>query len=174
LPWRARNFKGLARFDFCVTCSTPPRREHQHGTGKKVYTAHATTTGGRGGGIAKTDDGKLNLTLSHPKEMGGDGKGTNPDQLFAAGYAACFLGAMRYANSQQKKPEAWSNDNSVTSHVTFGPRKDKKGFGIEVQLDVKLIGVSKAKAATMAKRGHVVCPYSDAIKKNVKVTTKLV
>jgi lipoyl-dependent peroxiredoxin len=141
---------------------------------KKVYTAHATAVGGRGGGTAKTDDGKLGVTLAHPKEMGGDGNGTNPEQLFAVGYSSCFLGAMKYANSQQKKPLPWSPENSVTAHVTFGPRKDKKGFGIEVRMDVKLVGLSKAQAAGLAKKGHIVCPYSDAIKKNVKVTTKIV
>jgi lipoyl-dependent peroxiredoxin len=141
---------------------------------KKVYTAHATTVGGRGGGSSKTDDGKLSVTLAHPKEMGGDGNGTNPEQLFAVGYSACYLGAMKFANSKEKKPLPWSPDNTVTAHVTFGPRKDKKGFGIEVKLDVKLVGIPKAKAAALAKKGHVVCPYSDAIKKNVKVTTKIV
>jgi lipoyl-dependent peroxiredoxin len=141
---------------------------------KKVYTAHGTALGGRGGGTAKTDDGMLDIVLAHPKEMGGDGKGTNPEQLFAVGYSSCFLGAMKFANSKEKKPLPWSPENTVTAHISFGPRKDKKGFGIEVKLDVKLVGISKAKATALAKKGHVVCPYSNAIKKNVKVTTKIV
>jgi lipoyl-dependent peroxiredoxin len=141
---------------------------------KKIYTAHATTSGGRGGGTSKTDDGMLDLILAHPKEMGGDGKGTNPEQLFAAGYSACFLGAMKFANGKEKKPLDLAKESSVTAHVSFGPRSDKKGFGIEVKLDVSLPGIPKAKATALAKKAHVVCPYSHAIRKNVKVTTKIV
>jgi lipoyl-dependent peroxiredoxin len=140
---------------------------------KKVYTAVGTALGGRGGGTAKTDDGMLDLIIATPVKMGGDGKGTNPEQLFATGYASCFLGAMKFANSKDKKPLVLDKDSSVTAHVSFGPRPDKKGFGIEVKLEVKLPGVPKAKATALAKKGHVVCPYSNAIKKNVKVTTKI-
>ncbi len=141
---------------------------------KKVYTAVGTALGGRGGGTAKTDDGMLDLILAHPVAMGGDGKGTNPEQLFAVGYSSCYLGAMKFANSKEKKPLPWSPKNSVTAHVSFGQRKDKKGFGIEVKLEVKLEGLTKAQATSLSKKGHVVCPYSDAIKKNVKVTTKII
>jgi Ohr subfamily peroxiredoxin len=116
----------------------------------------------------------LDVVLAHPVKMGGDGKGTNPEQLFAVGYSSCFLGAMKFANSKEKKPLPWSPENSVTAHVSFGPRADKKGFGIEVKLDVKLVGIPKPKATALAKKGHVVCPYSHAIRKNVKVTTKIV
>ena len=73
---------------------------------KKIYTAVGTAVGGRGGGTAATDDKQINVKLAHPKEMGGTGKGTNPEQLFAVGYSSCFLGAMKYVNSQQKKPLA--------------------------------------------------------------------
>jgi Ohr subfamily peroxiredoxin len=141
---------------------------------KKVYTAVATSKRGRGGGTAKTDDGMLDLVLAHPKEMGGTGQGTNTDQLFAAGYSSCFLGAMKYANSKQKKVLPFSPDSSVTTHVSFGPRSDKKGFGIEVKHEVHLPGLTKAQATALAKKGHVVCPYSHAIKRNVKVITKIV
>ncbi len=141
---------------------------------KKPYTAVGTSKGGRGGGVARTDDGKLDVIISHPKELDGDGKGTNPEQLFALGYSSCFLGAMKFANSKEKKPLPWNPDNTVTAHVSFGPRTDKKGFGIEVKLDVNLIGFPKAKATAIAKKGHVICPYSNAIRKNVKVTTKIV
>ena len=141
---------------------------------KKLYTAHATSVGGRGGGTAKTDDNMLDLIIAHPKELGGTGQGTNPDQLFAAGYSSCFLGAMKFVNSKEKKPLPWQPGNSVTAHVSFGPRSDKKGFGIEVKLEVKLEGIPKAKATAIAKKAHVVCPYSHAIRKNVKVTTKIV
>jgi lipoyl-dependent peroxiredoxin len=141
---------------------------------KKIYTAVGTAVGGRGGGTAKTDDGMLDLVLAHPVQMGGDGKGTNPEQLFATGYASCFLGAMKFANGKEKKPLVLDKDSSVKAHVSFGQRPDKKGFGIEVKLEVNLPGIPKAKATALAKKGHVVCPYSNAIKKNVKVTTKIV
>jgi lipoyl-dependent peroxiredoxin len=141
---------------------------------KKLYTAVGTAVGGRGGGTASTDDKQLDLVLASPKELGGNGKGTNPDQLFAVGYSSCFLGAMKYANSKQKKPLALAPESSVTAHVSFGPRSDKKGFGIAVQLDVSLPGLTKAQASSLAKKAHVVCPYSHAIRKNVKVTTKIV
>ncbi|MFT3671260.1 MAG: organic hydroperoxide resistance protein [Aestuariivirga sp.] len=141
---------------------------------KKIYTAVGIAQGGRGGGTAKTDDGMLDLILAHPKKMGGDGQGTNPEQLFAVGYSSCFLGAMKFVNSKAKKPLTLSPDSTVTAHVSFGPRSDKKGFGIEVKLDVSLPGVKKAEATALAKKAHVVCPYSHAIRKNVKVTTKIV
>jgi osmotically inducible protein OsmC len=141
---------------------------------KKVYTAVGTAKGGRGGGTAKTDDGMLDLILAHPVKMGGDGQGTNPEQLFAVGYSSCFLGAMKFANSKAKKPLPFSPESTVTAHVSFGPRSDKKGFGIEVKLEVSLPGFKKAEATALAKKAHVVCPYSHAIRKNVKVTTKIV
>jgi lipoyl-dependent peroxiredoxin len=140
---------------------------------KKIYTAHGTTVGGRGGGSSRTDDGRVDVKLAHPKEMGGDGNGTNPEQLFALGYSACFLGAMKFVNGKEKKPLALAPDSSVTAHVSFGPRSDKKGFGLEVKLDVSLPGVPKAKATALAKKAHVVCPYSHATRKNIKVTTKI-
>ena len=141
---------------------------------KKLYTAVGTAVGGRGGGTAKTDDGMLDLILDHPVKLGGKGMGTNPDQLFAVGYSSCFLGAMKYVNSQAKTKLDLAKESSVTAHVSFGPRSDKKGFGIEVKLEVSLPGIPKAKAAALAKKAHVVCPYSHAIRRNVKVTTKIV
>ena len=141
---------------------------------KKIYTAVGTAVGGRGGGTAATDDKQINVKLAHPKEMGGTGKGTNPEQLFAVGYSSCFLGAMKYVNSQQKKPLVLDANSFVTAHVSFGPRSDKQGFGIAVQLDVSLPGLTPAQAKSLAKKAHVVCPYSNAIQNNVKVTTKIV
>jgi lipoyl-dependent peroxiredoxin len=141
---------------------------------KKIYTAVGTAVGGRGGGTASTDDKQISVKLAHPKEMGGTGKGTNPEQIFAVGYSSCFLGAMKYVNGQQKKPMTLAPESSVTAHVSFGPRSDKKGFGIAVQLDVLLPGLTSAEAKTLAKKAHVVCPYSHAIQKNVRVTTKIV
>jgi Ohr subfamily peroxiredoxin len=141
---------------------------------KKLYTAVATSTGGRGAGQSKTADGMLDLKIGTPKELGGTDDGVNPDQLFAVGYSTCYLGAIKYVAAKEKKPVAIAADSSVTAHVTFGARKDKKGFGIAVKLDVNLPGVPKAKAAALAKKAHVICPYSWAIRKTVKVQTKIV
>jgi lipoyl-dependent peroxiredoxin len=141
---------------------------------KAIYTAHATSTGGRGNGQAKTADGRLDLKIGSPKEMGGKDDGVNPEQLFAVGYSTCYLGAIKHVAGKEKTPVAIADDSSVTAHVTFGARKDKKGFGLAVKLDVKLPGVPKAKATQLAKKAHVVCPYSHSIRKNVKVTTKIV
>lgn len=136
-----------------------------------VYTAHATSTGGRDG-HGKTDDGKLDLNLSLPREMGGDGKGVNPEQLFAIGYSACYLGAVKFVAGKEKV--AITPDASVTAHVGVGPREDGGGFGLEVTLDVNLPGVSKAQAEDITAKAHVVCPYSHATKGNIKVTTRIV
>ena len=138
---------------------------------KIAYTAHATANGGGREGLSKTDDGRVTVTLATPTEMGGSGKGTNPEQLFATGYAGCYLGAMRYAAGQAKidMPAA----ATVSSHVSIGPRDDGQGFGLEVTLDVSLPGMAKAAADDLAKRGHVVCPYSHSINGNVKVTTNV-
>ena len=141
---------------------------------KKKYTAVATSVGGRGGGTAKTADGMLDLKIDHPKELGGKGEGANPEQLVAIGYSSCYLGALKFVATKEKKTVPVSPDSSVTAHVSFGPRGDKKGFGIEVKLEVRMPGVKKATAALLAKKAHVVCPYSWAIRKTVKVTTKIV
>ena len=136
-----------------------------------AYTAKATSTGGREG-HGRTDDGKLDLNLSLPKEMGGDGKGPNPEQLLAVGYSACYLGAVRFVAGKEKvavTPEA-----SVTAHVGVGMREDGGGFGLEVAMDVHLPGVDKAVAEDIAAKAHVVCPYSHATKGNIKVTTRIV
>jgi lipoyl-dependent peroxiredoxin len=142
---------------------------------KKIYTAVGTSLGGRGGGTASTEDKQfVDMVLAHPKEMGGTGKGANPEQLFALGYSACFLGSLKYVNSHMKKPHVLDKNTSVTAHVSFGPRSDKNGFGIAVQLDISAPGLTKAQASALAKKTHVVCAYSHAIAKNVKVTTKIV
>lgn len=136
-----------------------------------AYTAHATSTGGRDG-HGRTDDGKLDVQLSLPREMGGDNKGTNPEQLFAVGYSGCYLGAIRFVAGKEKVTV--TPDASVTAHVGVGPREDGGGFGLEVTLDVKLPGVDKAVAEDIATKAHVVCPYSHATKGNIKVTTRIV
>lgn len=133
-----------------------------------LYTAHAQASGGRTG-TAHSDDGRLEVTLSTPKELGGDGgRGTNPEQLFAAGYSACFLGAMKFVAGQEKVklPE----DLSVAADVGIGPREDGGGFGIEVALTITAPGMDKKQAQAIVDKAHVVCPYSHATRGNIPVT----
>jgi Ohr subfamily peroxiredoxin len=135
------------------------------------YTTSATATGGRDGRAA-TKDGSFDVKLSTPKELGGaGGAGNNPEQLFAAGYSACFLGAMKFVASQggPKVPE----DTTVTATVGIGPRSEG-GFGIDVQLDVSLPGMDKAQAKELVEKAHQVCPYSNATRNNVPVRLNVV
>ena len=135
------------------------------------YTTSATATGGRDG-RSKTKDGSLDVQLSTPKELGGGGgAGNNPEQLFAAGYAACFLGAMKHVASQggPKVP----GDTSVTATVGIGPRSEG-GFGLDVQLDVSLPGLDRAEAQSLVEKAHQVCPYSNATRNNVPVRLNVV
>jgi Ohr subfamily peroxiredoxin len=135
---------------------------------KIVYTAHATATCGRDG-VAKTDDGKLEVKLQLPKEMGGTGEGTNPEQLFAAGYAACFIGALKAVAGEQKI--RIGPDVFINSSVSFGPLANgAKGFGIAVTLEVHIPGVDHEKAVELVNLAHEICPYSNATRGNVDVT----
>ena len=137
-----------------------------------LYSTKATATGGRDGRSA-SEDGKLNVPLVRPKELGGPGgDGTNPEQLFAAGYSACFLSAIAYVAGQSKI--AIPADASVTTSVGIGPRDDGKGFGLDVSLAVKLPGLDRAVAEDLIQRAHVVCPYSEATRKNLDVKLSLV
>ncbi len=139
---------------------------------KLAYTAKAKATGNGRNGISASENGRLTFTLATPTEMGGSGKGTNPEEMFACGYAACYLGAMRFVAGRDKlamPPEA-----TVSSEVSIGPRDDGQGFGLEIVLHVALPGMAKADAEELTKRGHVVCPYSHSIKGNVQVTTHIV
>jgi Ohr subfamily peroxiredoxin len=130
-----------------------------------LYTAHAKVAGGREGHV-ESDDGLIKLDLRLPKEMGGNGGGSNPEQLFAAGYAACFEGAVRFVAGQQKVKV---DGASVASSVGIGPRNDS-GFGITVKLEVSLPGVEDATALEIVKTAHEkVCPYSHATRGNVDV-----
>lgn len=138
---------------------------------KAVYTAHGSATGGRDG-KGRTDDGKVDVTLSVPKEMGGTGNGTNPEQLFSVGYSACYLGALKFVAGKEKIKV--SDDAKVSANVGIGERDDKQGFGLVVALEVSLPGIDKAKAEDLVRKAHVVCPYSHATKGNVQVTTKVV
>ena len=139
---------------------------------KIVYTAQAHASGGGRNGLTGTDNGRLTFTTASPTEMGGSGKGTNPEELFASGYAACYLGAMRFAAGRDKL--TMPAEATVASAVGIGPRDDGKGFGIEVTLNVSLPGLSKAEGEDLTARGHIVCPYSHAIHGNVKVTTNII
>ena len=141
---------------------------------KIVYTAHATAVGGRGGGTVKTDDGKLSLTMDHPAEMGGKGEHNNPEQLFAAGYSSCYLGAIKFVAGNQTPPVTIAADSSVTAHVSFADREDNTGFAIVAALDVNLPGVDKAKAQELATKAHDVCPYSWLISNASQIETKIV
>lgn len=131
-----------------------------------LYTAHAKATGGREG-TAASDDGRLSVKLSTPKELGGaGGDGTNPEQLFAAGYAACFIGALKFVGGQKKV--AVPADTSISSSVGIGPIP--AGFGINVTLEISLPGLSPEVADDLIAAAHQVCPYSNATRGNIDVT----
>jgi Ohr subfamily peroxiredoxin len=136
-----------------------------------LYKTKATSTGGRTG-QSKTEDGILDLELVTPKELGGQGnkpgqKGTNPEQLFACGYSACFLGALKFVAGQEKVKVG--EDTTVTAQIGIGPRDDGKGFGITAELSVRIPGLDRAKAEDLVQKAHVVCPYSHAIKNTIDV-----
>ncbi|GJE58260.1 organic hydroperoxide resistance protein [Methylobacterium trifolii] len=132
-----------------------------------LYTAHAHATGGREGSAGSNDD-RLSVGLATPKELGGNGgPGTNPEQLFAAGYAACFLGAIKFVASQDKVKIA--EDSKVEATVGIGKRDDGTGFGLTVGLKASLPGLDHAQAADIVKRADVVCPYSHATRGNIHV-----
>lgn len=133
---------------------------------KILYTATATATGGREG-QARSSDGALDVTLSTPKELGGaGGSGTNPEQLFAAGYSACFLGALKFVAGQQKA--ALPADVNVTAKVGIG--QIPTGFGIAVELTIALPGVPRDQAQALVDKAHIVCPYSNATRGNIDVS----
>lgn len=132
-----------------------------------LYTAQSRATGGRDG-RAVSSDSALDVALATPKQLGGaGGAGTNPEQLFAAGYAACFLSAMKFVGGQTKTPVP--QDATVTAQVDIGPN-DRGGFGLAVRLQVSLPGVDGAAATALIEKAHEVCPYSNATRGNIDVT----
>jgi Ohr subfamily peroxiredoxin len=135
---------------------------------KAVYTAHATSTGGRTG-RTRSSDGAIELELSTPKELGGaGGAGTNPEQLFAAGYSACFIGALKAVAARQK--QTLPGEPSIDASVAIGPMTGKPGaFGIQVAMKVSLPGMDKADAEKLVATAHEVCPYSNATRGNIDV-----
>jgi Ohr subfamily peroxiredoxin len=131
-----------------------------------IYTAEATVTGGRADGHGATSDGALDVRLRLPSELGGDGGGTNPEQLFAVGYAACFEGALG-AVARRERTEL--GDVSITSRVSLLPG-EARTFRLAVELDVQLPGVQDAELAKRLVSGaHAVCPYSNATRGNIDV-----
>lgn len=134
------------------------------------YTARATAEGSGRNGRVRSDDGLVDLELRIPTELGGAGGGSNPEQLFAAGYSACFIGAMKFVAARDKI--AIPADASIEGSVGIGAIPN--GFGIEVELRISLPGLDRDTAQTLVDRAHVVCPYSNATRGNIDVTLTLV
>ncbi len=135
---------------------------------KVLYTAHAHTTGGRDG-RSVTDDGLLEVRLAVPKSMGGAGGATNPEQLFAAGYSACFIGALRHVAATRKIPVP--PNVSIDASVSIGPIPN--AFGIAAKLVVNLPGMDRNLAQELLQAAHQVCPYSNATRGNIEVDIEL-
>ncbi len=136
---------------------------------KTVYTAKAKATGGRDGRATSSDE-ILDVKLAVPQEMGGAGGGTNPEQLFAAGYSACFLGAMKFVASRDKLNI--SKDAYIEGEVGIG--SIPTGFGIEAKLNIHLEGMDQAEAQKLVDAAHIVCPYSNATRGNIDVTLNVI
>ena len=134
-----------------------------------LYTAHATASGGgREDGRSATDDGKIDVKLSTPKEMGGKGgDGANPEQLFATGYAACFLGALRLVSGKAGTPVG--PDTKVTASVGFGKNTRGEGFNLDIELKISDHGLDADTIDDLIQKAHAVCPYSNATRGNVDV-----
>jgi lipoyl-dependent peroxiredoxin len=132
-----------------------------------VFTAESTATGGGRDGHVKSSDGRIDLDTRMPKEAGGNGEGTNPEQLFSAGYAACFLGALRLVarNNDVKLDDA----SGITAQVGFG-KEPEGGFGINAHLIGYLPGLEQSAADDLMDKAHQVCPYSKATRGNIDVT----
>jgi osmotically inducible protein OsmC len=131
-----------------------------------VYTARAHTTGGRDGGAARTSDGRLDIKLSSP---GGAGTGTNPEQLFAAGWSACFLSAIKIPAHKMKV--TLSDDVAIDAEVDLGP--DHGAYGLVARLNVSLLGIEHEVAQRLAAAAHRLCPYSCATHGNIEVATNI-
>lgn len=137
---------------------------------KALYTATVTATGGRDG-RAVSADGNLDVKLTTPRELGGQGgNATNPEQLFAAGYSACFIGALKFVASQKKI--SVPADASITGKVGIG--QIPGGFGLEVELNISLPDLDRAVAEELIAAAHQVCPYSNATRGNIEVRLNLI
>jgi Ohr subfamily peroxiredoxin len=136
---------------------------------KTLYTAQALASGEGRDGTARTSDGKLDVSLASPVELGGTGQGTNPEQLFAAGYAACFHSALRLVG---RKERADLTDSAVAAKVHLG-QLDGAGFGLAAELEVALPAMDLAAAGELVAKAHEICPYSNATRGNITVDIKI-
>ena len=134
-----------------------------------LYTVAATADGGREGRTA-SDDGRLDLVVAVPTELGGSGEGTNPEQLFAAGFAACFHSALKLVARKAKHDV---NESAITAQVGIGQLAEGPGFGLQVHLRVCLPGLADDDAATLVAKADAVCPYSNATRGNIRVTHEI-
>jgi osmotically inducible protein OsmC len=162
------NKSGQAGGRFCSAVATMPAGGNRV-IKDALYTTHVMTRGARGGN-ARSEDGNLDVSLSVPQGLGGQGgSGTNPEQLFGAGYAACFGGALQYAAGQKKISVG---EVMVEARVSIGPSTDKPGFEIAVALEVTLPNLSQKEAEDLVAEAHRICPYSHATRGNVDVQLK--
>ncbi len=137
---------------------------------KTLYTAEALASGDGRDGTAVSNDGKLSVMLASPVELGGDGAGTNPEQLFAAGYAACFHSALRLVG---RKERADLTDSAVAARIHLGALDGGAGFGIAAELEIALPALDRETAEALVAKAHQVCPYSNATRGNITVDIKI-
>lgn len=138
---------------------------------KTLYTAEALASGEGRDGNARTNDGKLDVALASPVELGGNGQGTNPEQLFAAGYAACFHSALRLVG---RKARADLSDSAVAAKIHFGALDGREGYGLAAELEIALPALDRETAEQLVAKAHQICPYSNATRGNMSVDIKLV
>ncbi|MFW0773767.1 organic hydroperoxide resistance protein [Paenarthrobacter nitroguajacolicus] len=138
---------------------------------KTLYTAEALASGEGRDGNARTNDGKLDVALASPVELGGNGEGTNPEQLFAAGYAACFHSALRLVG---RKERVDLSDSAVAAKIHFGALADSEGYGLAAELEIALPALDRGTAEQLMAKAHQICPYSNATRGNMAVDLKLV
>ncbi|WP_284992004.1 organic hydroperoxide resistance protein [Arthrobacter sp. efr-133-TYG-120] len=138
---------------------------------KTLYVAEALASGEGREGNARTNDGKLDVTLASPVELGGNGKGTNPEQLFAAGYAACFHSALRLVG---RKARVDLTDSAVAAKIHFGALEGSEGYGLAAELEIALPALDRETAEQLVAKAHQICPYSNATRGNIAVDIKLV
>lgn len=138
---------------------------------KTLYTAEALASGEGRDGNARTNDGKLDVALASPVELGGNGQGTNPEQLFAAGYAACFHSALRLVG---RKARVDLRDSAVAAKIHFGALEGREGYGLAAELEIALPALDRETAEQLVAKAHQICPYSNATRGNIAVDIKLV
>jgi Ohr subfamily peroxiredoxin len=137
---------------------------------KTLYTAEALASGEGRDGNARTKDGQLDVSLASPVELGGSGKGTNPEQLFAAGYAACFHSALLVVG---RKERADLSDSAVAAKIHFGALEDGMGYGLAAELEIAVPALDLATAESLVAKAHQICPYSNATRGNMTVDIKI-